>query len=54
MATRGGRWGRVNRRKGVQRYELPVIRWVGTRDVMCSIMIIANTAIGYIGQLLRE
>ena len=48
VVTRGRGWGRGNWMKAVKMYKLPVIRQISTRDIMCNMINIINTAICYI------
>lgn len=45
--------GRGSWRKGVRRNKLPVIRYINIRDIVYNTMTIADTAVGYIGKMLR-
>ena len=38
----------------VKGYELPVTRWISSRDLMYSMVIIVNNAVLYTWKLLRE
>lgn len=40
--------------KAIQRHKLPVIRYISTRDVVYNVINAMNTAVRYIGKLLRE
>lgn len=54
LSFMGGRGRRGNWMKAIQRHKLPVIRYISTRDVVYNVINAMNTAVRYIGKLLRE
>ena len=53
MITRARRWEKRELEEVVKQHKLPDIREISTTGVM-YMMTIANTAVPYIGKLLRE
>ena len=47
-------WGLGEFGEDSQKYKLPVIRLISTRDILYNMINIINTAVCYIGMLLRE
>lgn len=54
MVTRGGGGGQAKWVKGVERYKLPVIKYLRHRDVTYSMMTIVINTVLHIWKLLRE
>ena len=54
VVARGEGLGVGEMGKGGQGYKLPVVRWICYKDVMHSMMAIANNTVLYIWKFLRE